>query len=135
VTKNSRQVGRFGLVGIINTAIDFGVLFILKFLGLPVGLANIISTSTAFSFSFFANRRYTFKPTGTNIMREMLLFFIVTLFGLWVLQTLVIQLSLPAFSALTGQTDMGLLLAKLLATCVSLVWNYILYAKLVFIKH
>lgn len=123
------------MVGIVNTAIDFSVLFILKFLGLPVGLANIISTSAAFSFSFFANRRYTFKSSGANIVREMLLFVIVTLFGLWVLQTVVIQLSLPAFSVLTGHTDTGLLLAKLLATCVSLVWNYIFYAKLVFRKH
>lgn len=51
-TKNKRQVGRFGLVGIINTALDIGILFVLKSLGVPVSYANVVSTSVAFCFSF-----------------------------------------------------------------------------------
>lgn len=133
--KNKRQLLRFGLVGGINTALDFGLLFLFKALGLPVGVANILSTSTAFIFSFFANKKYTFKSTDTNVLREMTLFFIVTLFGLWVLQTIVIQLTLPWLSELLRQPQAALLVAKLLATFVSLTWNYLLYSKLVFKKH
>jgi putative flippase GtrA len=135
VIKNSRQVGRFGLVGLVNTAIDFVTLFSMHSLGLPVGIANIISTSTAFTFSFFANKRYTFRASGGNMVREILFFVAVTLFGLWVLQNLIIQLTLPWLSEVTGRAESGLFIAKLLATCVSLVWNYLFYARLVFKKH
>ena len=119
----------------INTALDFGLLFVFKSLGLPVAFANILSTTIAFVFSFFANKNYTFKSSETNIVREMVLFVIVTLFGLWVLQTGVIWLTLPLCSELLGSTDRGLLAAKLIATVVSMTWNYILYDRLVFKKH
>ena len=134
ILKNKRQVGRFGLVGAINTALDIGILFVLKSLGVPVGYANIISTSIAFCFSFFANKRYTFNGREGNVVRQMTLFIVVTLFGLWVLQTIVIQLTLPLWGTLFSNGQLALLAAKLAATVVSLSWNYILYEKLVFAK-
>lgn len=132
--KNKAQIIRFGLVGGTNTVIDFGLLFLLKSLGLPVITSNIISTSVAFCFSFFANKKYTFKTTDTNVRREIILFVVITLFGLWVLQTIVIKVmtALLAQSGLSG--DLVLLVAKLVATVVTLVWNYVLYDKVVFRK-
>ena len=132
--KNKSQLIRFGLIGVINTALDFGLLFILKSIGLMATTANIFSTSIAFVFSFFANKKYTFRSSGTNIVREMILFVAVTLFGLWVLQTGVIWLALPHLSKLLRSSEMGLLVTKLIATAVSMTWNYILYDKLVFKK-
>ena len=132
IAKSKSQKIRFITVGGANTLIDFGLLFLLKSLGLPVLTANIISTSVAFCFSFFANKKYTFKTTSANIKKEIILFTIITLFGLWILQTIVIKL----VSILLEQTGLPdniiLLLAKLLATVVSLVWNYVLYSKVVF---
>ena len=132
--QNSHQVVRFGVVGALNTGIDFGLLFALKALGLPVEVANICSTGVAFALSFMLNKKYTFKASGTNIVREMVLFTVVTLFGLWVLQTIVINLSLPLLQGWLGNQSIALLGAKLLATVVSLVWNYLLYSRVVF-KH
>ena len=132
--KNKSQLIRFGLIGVINTALDFGLLFILKSVGLMATTANMFSTSIAFVFSFFANKKYTFRSSGTNIVREMILFVAVTLFGLWVLQTGVIWLVLPHLSKLLRSSEMGLLVTKLIATAVSMTWNYILYDKLVFKK-
>lgn len=132
VVSDKRQFGRFALVGAINTALDFGLLFLFKSLGLPAITANILSSSTAFLFSFVANRKFTFKSTGDNLVREMILFVVVTLFGLWVLQTLVIYCTLSPLTTLFASSEIGLLAAKLIATMVSLVWNYILYAKVVF---
>ena len=131
---SNQQLLRFGLVGGVNTALDFGLLFIFTFLGLPVTLANILSTGIAFIFSFFANKKYTFKTSGTNILREVLLFVGVTLFGLWVLQTVVIALLHAPLTALIDDSGLALLLAKLVATIVSLTGNYILYSKVVFRK-
>lgn len=93
-----------------------------------------MSTGIAFVFSFFANKKYTFKTTGTNVAREMVLFVIVTLFGLWVLQTIVINWTLPLTTNLLHNKDIALLASKLLATVVSLAWNYVLYDRLVFKK-
>ncbi len=132
--KSNSQLLRFGLVGGINTALDFGLLFVFKALGMPVEIANIMSTGLAFVFSFFANKKYTFKTRETNVVREMILFVVVTLTGLWVLQTAIIALTHGIFTSLTGNSDMGLLLAKLLATVASLTWNYLFYSKLVFKK-
>lgn len=123
---------RFVLVGGTNTLLDFGLLFILSGLGLPAIGANIISTTTAFVFSFFANKKYTFQTTGVNIRREIILFTVVTLFGLWVLQSLAIKLILVFISGLQLDETTALLIAKLSASGISLVWNYILYSRVVF---
>lgn len=132
--KNSKPL-KFALIGGTNTAIDFGLLFILsKALGVPVFAANIISTSVAFIFSFFMNKKYTFKSTGGNVRRELLLFIIVTLFGLWVLQNLVIWGVTPLLAAYGIAGTPALLIAKLGATVVSLVWNYVLYDRVVFTR-
>lgn len=130
--KNSAQKAKFVVIGAANTTIDFGVLFLLKSLGLPAIPANIISTSCAFIFSFFANRNYTFKTHKTaNLKRELLLFIIVTLFGLWVLQAFVIKLITWALAGHLPDVA-SLFIAKILATTVSLTWNYIMYSRVVF---
>lgn len=133
--KNNPQLIRFGLVGGVNTALDFGLLFVFKALGIPVEIANIMSTGLAFIFSFFANKKYTFKTTDTNIVREMVLFLIVTLTGLWGLQTIIIALTHNVFTGMISNADVALLASKLLATIASLTWNYLFYSRLVFKKH
>lgn len=132
--KNKMQIGRFAIVGTINTAIDFGLLFLLTFLGLPKIAANTVSTGSAFVFSFFANKKYTFKSTNKNIKYEIISFIIITLFGLWVLQNGIIWLITPLIKNIVSQEQLALFATKLLATTVSLVWNYCLYDKVVFKK-
>lgn len=132
--KNSKPL-RFAAIGLLNTAIDFGLLFIFKALGIPVLVANILSTSIAFSLSFTLNKKYTFKTTDTNVKREIALFIAVTLFGLWVLQGAVIWLVSPAIASVFHVNDQTtLLIAKLAATVVSMLWNYFMYDRVVFKK-
>lgn len=133
VMKNNQQKMRFVAVGGFNTLIDIGLLFALKTLGLPVITANLISTTIAFCFSFFANKKYTFKSTDTNVKREIILFTIVTLFGLWVLQSVVIKL-LTTIVPQELSDDAVLLGAKLIATVVTMIWNYVMYSRFVFVK-
>ena len=130
--KNSKIV-RFGVIGGINTLLDFGLLFVFnKLLGIDVIVANIMSTTIAFLFSFTMNKKYTFKTSGTDVKREFILFVVVTLFGLWVLQSLVIWGVTPLLTGFGLHDNAVLLVAKLFATGVSLVWNYILYDRVVF---
>ena len=127
---------RFGIIGGINTALDFGLLFVFSSLfGIPRGLANMLSTSISFIFSFFANKRYTFKSSSKeNVVREMVLFTVVTLFGLWVIQGLIIHFLTPVIINLGTTEELALLASKLIATVASLIWNYLLYSRVVF-KH
>jgi putative flippase GtrA len=125
---------RFVLVGGANTTIDFGLLFILTALGLPTLFANIVSTTVAFCFSFFANKKFTFQSSGKNIKRELLLFVIVTLFGLWGIQSAIIAGIKPPLQGIIHDPHMALLAAKLIATVASLIWNYILYSRVVFVS-
>ena len=127
---------RFGLIGGLNTLLDFGLLFVFSsILGVPKLFANILSTSVAFVFSFFANKKYTFKSSGKeNIVREMALFTVVTLFGLCVIQGLIIHFLTPVIINLGTTEELALLASKLIATVASLIWNYLLYSRVVF-KH
>lgn len=125
---------RFAIVGGANTALDFAILFILVGLGLDKIAANFISTSIAFIFSFFVNKSFTFKAKGGNLKKQFALFIGVTIIALWVIQPIVITLVTFAFSATAVPAAVSLLIAKLIATVASLIWNYIFYSRLVFKK-
>ena len=84
--------------------------------------------------SFFLNRAYTFRSDSPHIKQQFLLFTLVTLFGLWVIQTIIIGLLAPVGSSLGLTPALSLLASKLIATVASLIWNYTLYAKVVFKK-
>ena len=130
--KKSTKPLRFIIVGIANTAIDFIVLLSLTAVGLPLVAANFISTSVALTFSFFANRTFTFGSTGKK-RSQALRFLLVTLVGLWVLQPIVLVLAVPVLEGMLSR-EASIVVAKLIATVVSMVWNYLLYDSLVFRK-
>lgn len=135
IAKKHADKLRFTIVGSINTVIDFSILFTLTTLfNVPKELANFISTFVAFLFSFFANKKYTFKSTSKNLKKQFLLFTIVTLFGLWVIQTIIITAITPVFTNLGVNKPAALLISKLIATAASLIWNYTLYSRVVFKK-
>lgn len=131
----NNQAFWFSVIGGINTALDFIILFVLTSLGVKIFIANIFSTGTTFIISFLMNKKITFKSVSNNkkeLIREMVLFIIVTLFGLWVIQNIVISTAMPIFENLLKNKQMSLLLSKLIATIFSLIWNFILYKKVVF---
>lgn len=129
VQKHAKKI-RFVLVGGTNTTIDFGILFGLTFLGVDKIIANYISTSIALVFSFFANKSFTFKNTSKNAKRQFILFLVVTLIGLWILQPLIIW----GYTSLLDDSPLSLFIAKLIATIVTLIWNYLFYSRVVFIE-
>ncbi|ALG15556.1 sugar translocase [Kibdelosporangium phytohabitans] len=113
---------RFGLVGAANTLLDACVFLAIAALGVPLVVANLISTSAGMLLSFALNRTYTFRTAGTDVRRQAVLFFAVTLTGLWVVQAGVIALLASA----------PLVVAKGTGIAAGMVWNYVLYRRLVF---
>lgn len=130
--RNKAQKLRFMAVGAFNTTIDFALLFGLKSLGLPEIPSNILSSTTAFIVSFFMNKKITFKTTDTDVKREIILFVTVTLFGLWVIQSVIIWAVMSLEHDLIANESLKLFIAKLIATATTLVWNYFLYSRVVF---
>ena len=125
---------RFAIVGGANTALDFLVLFLFVNIGVDKIAANYISTSVALVFSFFANKSFTFKNTDKNSKKQFAIFLVVTLAGLWILQPIIIWVvSMSLAPYITNEAAL-LFVAKLIATVASLIWNYLLYSRLVFKK-
>lgn len=127
------EVFRFGMVGVANTGIDLAVYFLLQLGGTPVLLANLVSTSAGLSFSFAANRLFTFsaRPKG-GARRQIVLFVACTGVGLWIVQPLVILAVGQLLSGAAALGDTRILVAKLAAIAVAMVWNWMLYNRVVF---
>jgi putative flippase GtrA len=129
--KHAQKI-RFGIVGLANTALDFILLFLFVGVGLDKIPANYLSTGISFIFSFFVNKKFTFKSTTGNAKKQFAIFLVVTMFGLWVIQPIVIAV-VAALLGGTGWNDsLILFIAKVVATGASLVWNYLFYSRLVF---
>jgi putative flippase GtrA len=78
------EITKFGLIGLINTALDFAILNALHF-GLGVGplTSKCVSTVIAATTSYFMNRHWTFRHRARSGMRrEYTLFFVLNLVGL-----------------------------------------------------
>ncbi|XVS62017.1 GtrA family protein [Actinosynnema sp. CA-299493] len=121
---------RFGAVGSVNTTADLLGYTALVLAGTPVFLANLLSTSTGMASSFVLNRSFTFRARSGPLRAQVALFVLCTASGLWVLQPLVIDTTEGLFgdpTTLTAVTG-----PKLIALAFGLVWNYVLYSKVVF---
>jgi putative flippase GtrA len=147
IKKHAEKV-RFGIVGIASTAIDFIILFTLVLFGLPALASNFISTSIAMVFSFFTNKSFTFKNDSAG-KKHFVYFVIITLFGLWIIQPIIIVgvewLSSPIlthncitetlvniFEPWFKPDYLVIFFAKCWATAASLIWNYLMYRRFVF---
>ena len=127
---------KFATIGALNTALDFAILFSLKALGINVAFSNIVSTGVTFILSFILNKKITFNSTNKTKqenIKEFLSFTIITLFGLWVIQTLVIYIITSILSNILI-SNITLFIAKIIATIFSLIGNFVLYKKVVFKK-
>lgn len=128
-----REVLRFGLVGVANTGIDLGLYFLLQLGGTPLLVANLISTTAGLTFSFVANRLFTFsaRPAG-RAGRQLVLFVVCTGVGLWIIQPVVLvgMDHLLAEAVVLG--DLRILLGKLIAIAFGMVWNWTVYNRIVF---
>lgn len=132
LSETARKPLRFVVVGIANTVIDFGLMNVFKLIGLNIYVANTISTGSAMIFSFFLNKKWTFRNAGKNYLRQVILFFIFTMIGIWVIQNGFIWL-IHTFIPHFGLSDVLFdNVAKLIASIPSLIWNYITYNTIVF---
>ena len=126
---------RFGLVGIVNTAVDFIVLNLLAgVFHVPLLPANIASTTAALLTSFTLNKKAVFRNADGSGAKQLTLFLVVTLVGIWLVQGTVLALTHAFLLGLGLSEVMALNLGKLAGISCGLVWNYLWYSKVVFRK-
>jgi putative flippase GtrA len=89
VTKMQRELGKFGVIGLIAYVIDLAVFNLLRFAGGEGPLfdkpltAKVISVLVATTFAYFGNRNWTFKDrTRSSFRREYALFFVFNAVGM-----------------------------------------------------
>jgi len=131
------QMVKFLVVGFANTAVDFGILNILMgttgiYSGQAIFVLNSISFVVAVVHSYFWNKLWTFKAKKTDATKEFLQFFIVSIIGLLINGAIVFMIT-TWVNPVSGLADASWAnVAKIAATFISLVWNFIGYKFVVF---
>lgn len=116
------QILKFGVVGIIATVIDFGVLYILS---QPLGMDPVVSAGISFCvslvFNYVASMRYVFTHReDMSRSREFVIFLVLSLIGLAINEAI-----MAAGVAVLGSSALAVMGTKVLATAIVMVWNFI----------
>ena len=113
------QLAKFTIAGVINTAIDWAIFFSLyNFVGVNPVVSQAISFTVATAVSFFINTKWVFDTTKAKTKQRLIAeFFVLNLIALGI-STALIYLFIDVL-------QMNELLAKVLTTVITMVYNYI----------
>lgn len=133
-----RQFSKFILVGGVNTSIDFAVFNTLIFItgitsGAGIFFLNIISFSVAVVNSYFMNKYWTFqdlRKEGEDT--KFIQFIAVSLVGAGLNSSIVAVFTTFITPMFGLSPQLWANAGKLLATGLSLIWNFIGYKLFVF---
>jgi putative flippase GtrA len=132
------QFAKYGLVGVLNTLLDFSILNLLSYLtkiyqGSWLALFNFFAFFIANINSYFWNKYWTFESQEKSKTQEFAKFFGVSVIG-YLLNTLIllgITAINPMFHLSASQWEN---VAKLIGTIAYLIWNFFGYKFFVFRK-
>lgn len=131
-----KQILRFGVTGVSNTLIDFGLFNVLIFFsgvheGWQLGLINLVSMGLAATNSYVMNRNWTFNLAEKQNNQPVVKFIISTSLGM-----LINSLVIAAVSSLAHWVPFSIYLVlnvgKLLGAVFSSTWNFLIYRHWVF---
>lgn len=144
----ARRTLRFGVVGVVNALISFGILNLAFYkFGVHKIPASIIATTCALIFSFAMNRNFVFVDKHKPAHKQVLPFVIVTISGSLVVLNLVyigflhvlsghehpLALLIRDISGISVSTSfVDINLSTVVGAVVAMVWNYNGYKLFVF---
>lgn len=118
VSRNLWQLGKFGMVGVANTLIDFGVFMLLHGkIGLVYSVSQVISYSCGMTNSYLWNKFWTFQSKKRVSLGEVVKFILVNLVSL--------SVALALLALFRGRRAWGAAESKALATLGSLLVNFL----------
>jgi len=101
-----KQFFTYNVVGLVNTIVGFGIIFMLMFMGFSPVLSNAIGYAIGATLSFYLNMRYTFQSKN-NTLSTMVNFFVV-LAIVYGMNLLVLQFLLPLINPYLAQIIAGI---------------------------
>lgn len=115
------QFLKFGVVGVIATLIDYGILMVLSQLAgwdpLP---ASAVSFTASLIFNYLASMRFVFeRREDISRRRELLVFVALSVVGLALNSAI-----MWAGTRLLGSGAVAVTATKLVATCLVMLWNF-----------
>lgn len=123
LTKKHGEKIRYVVVGCFNTVLDFCLYGLLaNIIGVPQILSSIISTTICVSISFVLNYKFVWRSTK-SLKYTIVGFLVVSLFSAWVVQSIVINLTILAL----GASWFTNLVAKAFGSLCGMVTNYLGY--------
>ena len=123
---------KFMLVGFSGTTLDYSILLVLTSTGWSTLFANICSASPGMLNNFYWNKRWTFsEKVDKSFFRQFRQYFLISAIGLGINSLVLVLLENP-FKVMSGNASLGLVLAKVTASGVAFVWNYVLNLKWTF---
>lgn len=132
------QVIRFGVVGVLNTGIDFGILNILSYLtGITEGNRIIPLKGVAFLAanvnSYIINKKWTFKDNSSGEgAKRFSVYLSVSVIGALINIGVVYLITTHVPPQFGMSPTLWLNAANLVATGFSLIWNFVGYKLIVF---
>ncbi|MDP3779104.1 MAG: GtrA family protein [bacterium] len=130
------QFAKFGVVGVLNTLIDFGTLNIISIItgvtgGLIIGGVNVPGVALALTNAYFWNKFWVFNHRDNKgALNDVPKFLLVSGIGIVVNSGVVILITSYPVTFVDSKTLLNI--AKLGATVFSLVWNFLGYKFIVF---
>ena len=123
-----KQIVKFGFVGGTAFVIDAGVLMILsKYVGINYMIANVISFTVSVIYNYVMSMRFVFEVnTETSKEKNFVQFIILSIIGLGINEVIM--------KLCVGLWTLPLLISKMLATAIVMVYNFI-SRKLLLEKH
>lgn len=119
-----QQIARFGVIGVLAFAIDYGFLYAFtEWLGIYYLISSVLSFSISVIFNYIASVLWVFDvKQKTSKTRNFILFIVFSVIGLGINQ-LIMWL---------GVESLGLhyMLVKIFATAVVMVWNFVTRKKM-----
>ena len=105
------QIMKFGVVGVVATFIDFGIMNLLHYgLGLNILIANTSGFIVSLIFNYVASMKYVFAhKEGMSRRREFIIFVVLSVIGL----------------ALNAGLGLEANIAKICATALVMVYNFV----------
>ncbi len=140
LTRVAKQFSVFVVIGGINTTIDFAVLNMAMYLtgitnGSGLFVLNTISFFVAVINSYFMNKYWTFKDVTRNQEETKFAQFIaVSVAGSGINSSIVAGITTFIAPVFGISPVLWANIAKLLATGISLIWNFVGYKLFVFKK-
>ena len=126
------ELAKFGIVGAINTILDFGLANLLYLaLGWPSLAAKTASVAVAATSSYFMNRHWTFRHRArTGLRREYTLFFLLNGVGLLIADAciLIVERGFDKTGALWFN------LAQVAGLALGMVFRFTTYKRWVFLS-